>query len=548
MEKTVQIVIASTTFTCTEGAYTKLSSYLARMEEHFDHESERSEIMRDIESRIAEKLLEKKKPLISVPDVEEIIAEMGEVSELEDDAPEAPLAATGKVRRRLYRDTEDVMIAGVASGIAAYFDANPLLVRLIFLITIFFGGTGIIVYILLWVIVPEARTTAQKLEMRGEPVTFDTIRASVKTRAEDGKGSNIARRIPHFTHAFIVKALGFGAKVFGLFVILGAAFGIIGLSIFLGVILTNWNAPFNDIPVREASSSALFMTTAVAGYFAALIPLILISAFGYRLLRARTLISGSIGLGLLGIWALAVVAVGVCGFKIAGDYYYYTETNPEYAVSTRSVELADFSHIVVEGVHVRIAEGSAPEATLEGRANGLDRVVFTEENGVLTVEKTEREESCFFCDTDHTSITIHAPALDSVEVRNGVASFDAYETGTLAVTVEDGSMYGSITADQLLLNTRHAHISADVTAQMLTIGGVSSSFYLNGSAASSTISLLQDTSFRADSLIIENAALEAIDSYAELTVRGNFTKNVDRDSEVYVEGQEDAEMPEGIVR
>ena len=82
--------------------------------------------------------------------------------------------------KRLYRDEENSVLGGVCSGLGSYFEIDPIIIRIIFIVTIFFGGFGTIAYIVLWIIVPKAETTAQKLEMKGEPINIANIEKAIK--------------------------------------------------------------------------------------------------------------------------------------------------------------------------------------------------------------------------------------------------------------------------------------------------------------------------------------------------------------------------------
>ena len=80
----------------------------------------------------------------------------------------------------MYRDPDHRILGGVCSGMGAYWHIDPLIVRILFLVTFFGFGIGLLIYLLLWVVIPVARTTAQKLEMRGEPVTVENIKRFVR--------------------------------------------------------------------------------------------------------------------------------------------------------------------------------------------------------------------------------------------------------------------------------------------------------------------------------------------------------------------------------
>ena len=98
----------------------------------------------------------------------------------ENQQPETSDGSGGKRSKRFFRDPDEKVIAGVCSGIAAYFHLDPVWVRLIFVISIFFGGFGFLLYMIFWIIVPEAETTSDKLEMRGEKINISNIEKSVR--------------------------------------------------------------------------------------------------------------------------------------------------------------------------------------------------------------------------------------------------------------------------------------------------------------------------------------------------------------------------------
>jgi phage shock protein PspC (stress-responsive transcriptional regulator) len=80
----------------------------------------------------------------------------------------------------MYRDTDNRIIGGVCAGMGAYWDLDPLIIRIIFIALILAGGLGVFIYLILYIVLPEARTTAQKIEMKGNPVNIHNIKDSVK--------------------------------------------------------------------------------------------------------------------------------------------------------------------------------------------------------------------------------------------------------------------------------------------------------------------------------------------------------------------------------
>jgi phage shock protein PspC (stress-responsive transcriptional regulator) len=162
-----------------------LNDYLNSIKKHFSAVDGRDEIISDIEARIAEMLQEKTnghKQVITIEDIEKVIEVIGLPSEFDSEEvfDENP-GSTSKKSKRLYRDPDNTMIAGVCGGLGSYFQSDPVWFRLVFVLAIVFGaGTGLIVYLILWIVVPEAKTTAEKLEMRGEKVNISNIENSIK--------------------------------------------------------------------------------------------------------------------------------------------------------------------------------------------------------------------------------------------------------------------------------------------------------------------------------------------------------------------------------
>ena len=174
MKKTVNINLGGIIFHIDEDAYASLQNYLESIKKHYSKEEGCEEIASDIESRIAELIQEKSIQIISVSDVEKLISIMGkpesyEDNEEEEEATKETSGATEakKAKRRIYRNTDNEIIGGVCSGIATYFNIDPVIIRLLFVLGLFMGG-GVLVYIILWAIIPEAKTTTEKLQMKGE--------------------------------------------------------------------------------------------------------------------------------------------------------------------------------------------------------------------------------------------------------------------------------------------------------------------------------------------------------------------------------------------
>ncbi len=192
MKRTITVDLGRMLFHIDEEAYQRLEGYLRSWEEHFAGDPAAEEILEDIEGRMAELFRERLKDreqVLTLPLVERVIGIMGDPGEMEEEDPARPVHTEKKRSyRRIYRDPDNRIVGGVCGGLGAYFRIDPILFRILFILLTVAGGSGILLYLILWIIIPEARTTAQKLEMRGEPVNASSIGRKVKE--ESGKSPN----------------------------------------------------------------------------------------------------------------------------------------------------------------------------------------------------------------------------------------------------------------------------------------------------------------------------------------------------------------------
>ncbi len=184
MKITVSINLGGYSFNIDEDAYTELKRYLKNLEMHFAGEESSAEILSDIETRMAELFrarLTSYKQVITINDVYEVCAVLGTPEDIfdEDDTSARDKFSTPGYNR-MYRDPDHRIIGGICAGMGAYWRIEPWIIRIIFVILALMGGLGILVYLILYIVLPEAKTTAQKIEMKGEPVNIHNIKESVK--------------------------------------------------------------------------------------------------------------------------------------------------------------------------------------------------------------------------------------------------------------------------------------------------------------------------------------------------------------------------------
>jgi phage shock protein PspC (stress-responsive transcriptional regulator) len=326
MKKTLTINISGIVFNIDEDAYEKLKSYLSKVSNHFRPQESGYEIINDIESRIAELFSGKitsEQNVIDEKMVDQIIEIMGLPEEFSE-TDENPVDENGKSdsqeshgnftkgNKKLYRDPDSRIIGGVCSGLSHYFNIDKLLVRIIFFILLIAtSGVALPVYIILWIAVPNARTTAQRLEMKGEPITVENIGKKVK---EDVNNPNKDNNRPYQNERKNNDGLSVIGKIIGIILIfigfsslLALMFGLFAASKLTGLMPGIFPIPDHGILMNHVFSQSLGSTLLLSILIIVGIPLLLIIYSGTKLLFNFVSNSRSVYLSALGIWIIGII-------------------------------------------------------------------------------------------------------------------------------------------------------------------------------------------------------------------------------------------------
>ncbi len=362
MNKLLFVNIGGIVFQIDETAYRKLDNYLNSIRRKYANTTEGEEIISDIENRIAELFTAAvgERGAIMESTVDEIITIMGAPEDYEDATfdqqqqqqtrNEAPRASATK----FYRDKDNNILGGVCAGLAAKFDIDALWLRLIFLVAFFFAGTGFLLYIILWMIIPEAKTTAEKLEMRGEKVDINNIERTVrdgarqfsekmqsfgdevKTTFSKENMDKTKRNTGDFIEsaaATLRPALNTLAKIFSFGVLIISLIIIVAITVEL---MSNWGRNLNDVEfignhISQGSNQAWLLITAALALV--VIPLlgIIISAVKHLLsIRQRTRwISGTLGT----LWTIALLVVIYIGITIGRNFQHEANVSAKTTIS-----------------------------------------------------------------------------------------------------------------------------------------------------------------------------------------------------------------------
>ncbi len=255
-----------------EDAYNTLQRYLNAIKRSFTDSQGRDEIITDIEARVAELFSERLKSdrqVVGMKEVQEVIDIMGQPEdylvddEIFEDGPKAGntnATGTSGATRKLYRDYDNKAIAGVCAGLAQYFGVDSLWIRLLAIIIVFAGvGSPILVYFILWFIIPKATTTSEKLAMAGKPANISNIEQKIKEGLDDVQETlndinfeQVGQKAKSGTSSFfdsIGHIIETFLKIFGKF--FGVIFIITAASILISVLMSALGFSFFNFEVWE---------------------------------------------------------------------------------------------------------------------------------------------------------------------------------------------------------------------------------------------------------------------------------------------------------
>ena len=346
MNKTISINLGGFFFHIDEDAYQKLSRYFDAVKRSLSPDG-RDEIMKDIESRIAElfqERLKNDKQVVGLKEIEEVISIMGQPEDykIDDEKTSYQSSSSSSTNfyypsKRLYRDKENGMIGGVMAGLGHYLGIDTLWLRIIMVILFFGFGTGLFVYIVLWILVPEAVSTTQKLEMKGEPITISNIEKKVKEGFDDitsrissidhEKIANTAKsgasRIGSTIEEIITSVFKVFAKLVGSFILFFSALGLLGVIITSIILLFSSAMPENFILNNIETPIGLETPLWVQGILFLLgfgIPLFFIFLLGLKLMVKNLKSLGNyVKYSLLAVWIIALGIIITLGINEASQ-------------------------------------------------------------------------------------------------------------------------------------------------------------------------------------------------------------------------------------
>ncbi|MXV14356.1 PspC domain-containing protein [Hufsiella ginkgonis] len=347
MNKTIIINMNGIIFHIEEDAYDSLKNYMAAIKRHFAYTADSEEIVTDIESRIAEmfsELLEaEKKQVVVLKDVESIVAQMGSVSDFEsaEDSP-AQEEIYVKPSRKLFKDPDHRLIGGVCSGIAHYFGIDVKWVRLIFLLLLLPGGSGMLIYIIFAIVMPKANTRAERMEMKGEPVTLHNFKKNFDEEAGSGRqlhefrSKGVIAEFFTFLEKFFGGTLKILVKLVSLFIIITGSIALLSVFVMLFMLMGFASNPNPDIAPFVAAINPEYQSPL---YFSAFvltgIPLVALVLFAVRVLTNYKVLTRTGSFAMLIIWLTGLGTGLYYGTRLAAEF-------SDEATFTEQIDVAPF--------------------------------------------------------------------------------------------------------------------------------------------------------------------------------------------------------------
>jgi len=426
MKEITRIHLAKTPFSVEVDAKKSLEKYLNLIQKNMHAEPE---AMREIEARMVELLAERgvsKDGVIGHDDILAVQKQMGEPRDFSDDVSEAiddieDKDIDDKPAKQLMRDPDNAIIGGVCAGVAAYFNINPLWVRLIAIISPFMTfGTAVLVYVVMWLSMPPARTASDKLRMRGEPVTLAALKKAAVDEASamtDGGGVTVIAKIFRYSSGALIFLMTL-AVLFGL--IVGGAFGVSLVNLLDGLNAQMW-------------AWGLWFSLAIGGIAAVVLGMVLArSVFTWTMNRVSmiAMITATI------VISMSMAGAGVFGMQTGSEFSYETQ-HLTRKMDVRMPDTNSVKSIVIEGAMGSVVRTDSDKLRVEASYLNLPSVkkptIKARRDGdrlILSVNE-ECPRTMFFggCRVFSTlaNFKIYAPASINVNVNGPARSY--YEEG-----------------------------------------------------------------------------------------------------------------------
>lgn len=360
MNKTIIININSIVFHIEEDAYDTLRSYMIDIKKHFGNTAESKEILEDIENRIAEMFNEHiqtgRKEVINLDDVQRVIGQMGHVRDFEESADSVggqhyeqearvgPSPQVDYMSKKLMRDPDDKIIGGVCSGLGHYFGIDAVWLRVILVVFCLLGGSGVLIYIVLWLVMPMAETRADKMAMRGEEPNLQNFKKSFdeETRSFSETFSSTGEHIGRGVRSagnLLSGCLGLIGKMIAWIMLVSAGLTLLGLFIFYIFNVMNIFGLENPMffpPLRGLATQEAFIAVTF-GFLAISIPFFALFFWLIRILFSVEKLNNYMMLTMFAVWIVSIVGIIYYCIAVSQDFREKSTVNVQKSLQPQEV-------------------------------------------------------------------------------------------------------------------------------------------------------------------------------------------------------------------
>lgn len=390
MKETKNISLSGIAFTMDAEAVEALNDYLDKLNRFYEKTDGGNEIVTDIETRIAELILDKQdnKTVVSLARIQSIISQLGSPEDIEEESPEQAhhAAPTSNISRRLYRNGERAKLGGVCAGLGTYFDIDPVWIRIGIFVPLllvillhnslgtFFAqlfGVFVLLYIILWFAIPMAKTARQKLEMTGEKIDASTIanRTMSAREIQEEKTRSVISEIMRNLGQIIL----FLFKVLGICIMLCLIVGIISLIVVTIQVLSY--IPVTS-PMSDLTPTMMYIIS-IGAAISIILPLALLSyillgkIFNFHISKRLSAVVGVIWIVIFAVTTVLSIthyrSIAVHVNRMVNGYYIYSYDpveadseefyNYQYdSTQVDHIDAAELSDSTADGEHIEIVK------------------------------------------------------------------------------------------------------------------------------------------------------------------------------------------------
>lgn len=506
MKEVTRIRVAKTSYDIELGAKKQLEAYIQALSLYAEDDN----VLEDIEIRITELLAERgvtSNDVIGADDVQALRDILGEPKSFsaEGDIAIGDEDTVMENGRKWYRDIDRAVLGGVLSGLARYFGANPLWVRLGFIAVLFVTfGLALFVYIILWIIVPAAVTVTEKLQAKGEPVTLAAIRR--QSEGDEGVTSTVDRIRTRR------RIFGVGIGIVGLLGVLAGAVATIWGGFFFGGV----TAPFGYLGLDKPYIFGLFIASGVlfTVFWA------LIAYAGFRAAVTKRIVFSVIAVIVLGIGSF------VSGSVLFGQEAWHKQDAIQRSIKDRAVTLpVDFDatkSLIIDAQNVTVEY----RASIERRAvltsvPGIKVELKNTEEGVRVTSTAETQDDVYLA---NPTLVVYGPELEKITITQGFVHYTSMKSQPIQINATRGQvvLYGIyskatfVTAEEGFVEAEGANI-VDVIADSkaggaITLGNIATLDLTQPTTCPSSRQATIDIENVADGKITYNGVLQTVRS------------------------------------